>query len=90
MGPPIRQGGVRAGKQEVPSKCARFGCGEEFMMQLALTFDRFPVKCPRCGQMSGFVLLSCRECLAHYASDPKHPIEKCSKCGEDLPHEIFR
>jgi DNA-directed RNA polymerase subunit RPC12/RpoP len=73
-------------KEEAALKCARAECGEEFTMQLPRTFNKFPVKCPKCGEMSGYPMVTCSFCLKAYAFDPKNPPEKCPNCGAELPH----
>ena len=72
-------------KQDALLKCAQPECGEEFSLPMSMSFDKFPVKCPKCGKQSGHPMLSCPNCLTHYAFTPKHPLEKCPKCGEGLP-----
>ncbi len=73
-------------KQEALLKCARPECSEEFTKQVPLTFSKYPVKCPKCGQTSAFILATCWSCTAHYAFDAKNPPAKCPACGVELPH----
>ena len=73
-------------KQAALLKCSRAECGEEFTKQLPLSFEKYPVKCLKCGQQTGFILATCWNCSKHYAFDPKHPPEKCPECGVELPH----
>jgi rRNA maturation protein Nop10 len=49
-------------------------------------YKKFPVKCPKCGERTAFILTRCPACNAPYALDLKHPLDKCPKCGADLPH----
>jgi len=83
---------LRSGKQmlmpagvDYVLKCSRAECGDEFTTKLAAGYKKFPVKCPKCGERSAFILTRCPACNAPYALDLKHPLDKCPKCGADLP-----
>lgn len=73
-------------KQEAPLMCARPECGVAFTALLPIPYEKWPVKCPKCGEKSGFPRSACRKCGASYALDVQAPLEKCPKCGADLPH----
>jgi hypothetical protein len=65
--------------------CSNNDCANEFKAQLPVKFTDYPAKCPKCNQRSAFVLTRCWRCNAPYPLDLKHPLEKCPKCGCDLP-----
>ena len=65
--------------------CASADCGNEFKQLLPVKFQAYPVKCPKCGQRSAYILTHCWKCNAAYPLDLKHPLDKCPKCNCDLP-----
>lgn len=65
--------------------CGSADCANEFKAQLPVKFQDYPVKCPKCSQRTAFVLTRCWKCDAPYALDMKRPLDKCPKCGCDLP-----
>lgn len=66
-------------------KCSAADCGNEFTADLPAHFKDYPVKCPKCGQRTAFILQHCWKCDATYAFDAKHPLQTCPKCGCNLP-----
>jgi DNA-directed RNA polymerase subunit RPC12/RpoP len=73
-------------KFETSLKCARAECGEEFTAKLPMGFDKFPVKCPKCGEQTAFVMVTCGQCAAHFAFDPNKAETKCPSCGAPYPY----
>lgn len=73
-------------KQDAPLKCARPECGVDFTAKLSIPYSRWPVKCPKCGEKSGYPRSACRKCGATYPIMMPVPLEKCPKCGAPLPH----
>jgi DNA-directed RNA polymerase subunit RPC12/RpoP len=67
-------------------KCSHSECGEEFTTKLPMVYKKFPAKCPKCGELSAFIMTRCPSCNAPYALDLKHPLDKCPKCNAGLPH----
>ncbi|MBI5685612.1 MAG: hypothetical protein HZC54_11080 [Verrucomicrobia bacterium] len=72
-------------KTEKLLMCGNADCANEFKAQLPVKFQDYPAKCPKCSQRSAFVLTRCWRCSAPYPLDLKHPLEKCPKCGCELP-----
>jgi DNA-directed RNA polymerase subunit RPC12/RpoP len=66
-------------------KCSAADCGNEFTAELPVRFKDYPVKCPKCGQRTAFILQHCWKCDATYALDRQHPLQTCPKCGCALP-----
>lgn len=71
-------------KQPVLLKCSAADCGNEFTADLPVRFKDYPVKCPKCGQRTAFLLQHCWKCDAPYALDTQHPLQTCPKCGAAL------
>lgn len=65
--------------------CSNTDCNNAFKAQLPVKFKDYPAKCPKCSQRSAFVLTRCWKCSAPYPLDLKHPLDKCPKCGCELP-----
>ena len=65
--------------------CGAPDCANQFTAKLPAKFHDYPAKCPKCGQRSAFPLTRCWRCDAPYPLDLKHPLEKCPKCGCELP-----
>ncbi len=72
-------------KQEKLLMCGNADCGHQFKARLPVKFKDYPVKCEKCGGRSAFVLTHCIKCDAPYPLNLKNPLEKCPKCGCDLP-----
>ncbi|MBI5819771.1 MAG: hypothetical protein HZA88_12375 [Verrucomicrobia bacterium] len=64
--------------------CSNNDCAHQFKAQLPVKFKDYPVKCAKCGERSAFILTHCK-CDAPYPLNLKNPLEKCPKCGCDLP-----
>jgi DNA-directed RNA polymerase subunit RPC12/RpoP len=72
-------------KNERQLICSVADCANEFKTELPVKFQDYPVKCPKCAQRTAFVLTRCWRCNAAYALDMKHQLDKCPKCGCELP-----
>lgn len=54
-------------------------CGHEATAQVAPT-DRFPLRCPRCGEKAWQELWRCRECGAEFVPDRAAGVQRCPRC----------
>ncbi len=55
-------------------------CGYTATLQVPMT-QKFPIKCPKCGQQACQPLWRCRHCGAEFVPEPtQHPV-RCPKCG---------
>ncbi|MFZ2643433.1 MAG: hypothetical protein WA117_20750 [Verrucomicrobiia bacterium] len=84
----LASGGIglfSASKTEKLLICGNADCAHEFKARLPVKFRDYPVKCAKCGERSAFVLTHCWKCDAPYPLNLKNPLEKCPKCGCDLP-----
>ena len=55
------------------------GMGFDPMMPMAQP----SIKCPECGEQSGFVAIKCQKCEEIFIPDPmsQEAADKCPKCG---------
>src|SRR5437588_11813558 len=66
--------------------CARPECMNEFTARIPVSFNKWPVACPKCDQKSGYPALTCPECEQKYPFIASSPLENCPKCDAVLPH----
>jgi ribosomal protein S27E len=65
------------------------GCGHHFVINRKFSFDDFPVKCPKCGKLTGQPAMQCfsDRCKGRWvAVERRDDALVCSRCGAVLGH----